>query len=330
VEKALNLKIINKGYEYGEIDQAVSNSDLVFLCTPITHILELLQKWKVKLPAFKKQCIITDVGSTKKKICNLGHSVFSQCKNIFFIGSHPMTGSEKSGIDARDPLLFENASWVICPLPEIPVEITDKLKLFIEAMGARTAIMSPKIHDKVVAHVSHLPQLLATGLAGFVSSQQSVLKNALQISGGGFRDMTRLANSSFKVWEPIFSSNRQEVLEALSRYIEYLQKIKSSCEMNRLHDYFHRGKALREKLIRQNRGYSTDLAEILLHVPDKPGILASALNLIAEKGCNILDLEILKVREGESGTIRIAFKKQGEAERAVKRLVEKNFEASVR
>jgi prephenate dehydrogenase len=311
VKKAIKLKIIHEGYDYNSVDRAVKNSDIIFLCTPITHIMEMLKRWNRHPPQFQNECIVTDVGSTKTKICRLGQKAISKSKKGYFIGSHPMAGSEKRGIEARNPHLFENASWVICPHPSIPKGCLDKFKFFIEDLGARTSIMAPEIHDKVVAHVSHLPQLISTAIAGFLADQHHVLENSLQIAGSGFRDMTRLANSSLTVWEPIFSSNNEEIQNALNNYICYLQNVNEAFKKGKIQPFFQSGKSLREKLSLHQREFTSDLTEILLSVPDKPG-------------------KILKVREGESGTIRIAFKNLQDAENAVKSLVDKKFEASIR
>ncbi|MFC1585372.1 prephenate dehydrogenase/arogenate dehydrogenase family protein [Fibrobacterota bacterium] len=330
IKKAVDLAIIDKGFDYGETSEAVAASDLVFLCTPITHVLDTLRQWRAHPPKFRKNCIVTDVGSTKKKICQAASKVFSQYKQVFFIGSHPMTGSEKSGIDARDDLLFENASWILCPLPGTPDLVLNRLKKNMENLGARTVIMLPDVHDKVVANVSHLPQLISTSLAGFIANKRSVVKNALQVAGGGFRDMTRLANSSLAVWEPIFASNKDEILRTLSSYLGYLQKIEKAFKRDQFQSFFQPGKMLREKLSEKNKGFTTELAEVLLSIPDRRGILQEALKLVSDAGLNILDLEVLKVREGESGTVRIGFKKRAEAREASRCLLNHGFKATIR
>ena len=216
IEKALQAKIIDRGFNYTEIDLACADADLIILCTPIDSILKTLEKWTFNRLLCKPNCIITDVGSTKQEICLAGEKAFDGAPGIF-IGSHPMAGSEKTGLDARDPLLFQNASWVICLPSDLggvdssgenssgknyPSEAASLLEIFAKGLGARTTIMSPSLHDQVTAHVSHLPQLLATALASFIGSQKNVVDNCLQIAGGGFRDMTQI--DGFKIKKGIF------------------------------------------------------------------------------------------------------------------------------
>src|SRR5690606_22243207 len=132
------------------IDAAVADADLVILCTPIGHIRGILEAWTRKSPLCRPGCLFTDVGSTKTEICALGRKAFPADADGVFIGSHPMAGSEKTGLEARDPLLFQNASWVICaPETGAPAagpagtadreaESADRLQGFARALGART------------------------------------------------------------------------------------------------------------------------------------------------------------------------------------------------
>ena len=161
------LRNDDDAFSYADIDQAVADADLVVLCTPIDNIKDILSRWADHPPACKADCIITDVGSTKAEICALGRKAFPAFRSKgaaagaagaasaggIFIGSHPMAGSEKTGLDARDPLLFQNASWVICadqapnggpgvppsgPEADAPVsariaEAADRLEAFVQA-----------------------------------------------------------------------------------------------------------------------------------------------------------------------------------------------------
>ncbi len=316
LEKASEMGLIQSQASYEDCPKALFDCDLVVLCTPINHIVSNLSAWGDQKLDFKKPCVITDVGSTKKQICDLGQSLFSKNKNITFLGSHPMAGSEKTGIEALDPHLFENAPWIICPLENSSRNMVTNFETWVKALGCRSFIMEPGLHDKVVANVSHLPQFLSTALAGYIISQNSVLQNALQVAGGGLRDMTRLADSSYKVWEPIFESNRQEIQKALENFGQWFQKLVGSYENGNLQKPFEECGGFRKKLIESNKGFSSDLAEILVDIPDKPGILLQVLNPVVSGGLNILDLEIIKVREGESGTLRMGFKNKLDAQEA--------------
>jgi prephenate dehydrogenase len=342
-------------FDYAAIDEAVADADLVVLCTPIDNIKAILARWADHPPACKAGCIITDVGSTKAEICALGRKAFPALRSkgtagALFIGSHPMAGSEKTGIEARDPLLFQNASWVICaeepaPLePGVPQsgpeaettvsarisEAADRLEAFAQALGARTTRMNAELHDKVAAHVSHLPQLLSTALASYIGDRRTVVENCLQIAGGGFRDMTRLAASSFAVWEPILRSNQAAVREAVSGFREHLTALEAGLEWDLAKDFFREGNGLRARLSTAKKGFAMPLAEILVDLEDKPGALLKAFGPLAEADINVLDVEILKVREGEGGVLMMGFHGSDEANAALARLAAAGFKARLR
>lgn len=331
LEKARRAGLADVTREYTEIDQAVADADLVVLCTPINQIKATLEAWIVKPPLCKPGCIITDVGSTKAEICALGRKAFPahRAQGATFIGSHPMAGSEKTGLEARDPLLFQNASWVICA-DDAQSEAADRLESFAQGLGARTTRMLAELHDKVAAHVSHLPQLLSTALASYIGERKTVVENCLQIAGGGFRDMTRLAASSFSVWEPILRSNLAAVREVTAGFREHLAALEAGLEWDLGADFFREGNRLRAQLSTSKKGFAVPLTEILLDLEDKPGVLVRAFAPLAEAGLNVLDVEILKVREGEGGVLMLGFQKSEEATSAIDFLTVAGFKVRLR
>jgi len=344
--KAREAGIADQGFAYADIDSAVADADLVVLCTPIDHIQGILEAWARKPPRCRPGCIFTDVGSTKAGICALGRKAFPPGSDGVFIGSHPMAGSEKTGMEARDPLLFQNASWVICP-PESKggsaageaavaaatteeSQATDRLQGFAQALGARATRMGAELHDRVAAHVSHLPQLLSTALASYVGGRRAVVENCLQIAGGGFRDMTRLAASSFPVWEPILQSNREAVREVLAGFREHLESLEQSLAKDLGAEFFRDGNRLRAQLSTSGKGFALPPAEILVDLEDRPGALAEAFGALAAEGINVLDAEILKVREGEGGTMMMGFHGPGDARAALECLAGAGYKARTR
>jgi prephenate dehydrogenase len=249
-----------------------------------------------------------------------------------------MAGSEKTGLDARDPLLFQNASWVICPEAEgLPAPqaarlaaAADTLQAFAQGLGARVTRMPAGLHDQVAAHVSHLPQLLSTALASYIGGRQAVVENCLQIAGGGFRDMTRLAASSFHVWEPILRANQYAVRETLRGFRAHLDGLETALGGDLGAAYFREGNRLRAQLSTAKKGFAIPLSEILVDLEDKPGELVRAFAPLADAGLNVLDVEILKVREGEGGVLMMGFQGAEAAGRAVAALGAAGFKARAR
>lgn len=340
LEKALAAGLIESAHPYAEIDAASADADLVFLCTPIDQITSALEAWAHKPPALKPGAIVTDVGSTKAGICAAGRRAFPAdgSRGAVFVGSHPMAGSEKTGLDARDPLLFQNASWVICPEADgLPPEqagrlaaAADRLQAFAQGLGARVTRMPARLHDQVAAHVSHLPQLLSTALASYIGGRQAVVENCLQIAGGGFRDMTRLAASSFHVWEPILRANREAVLETLRGFRAHLDGLETALAGDLGAGYFREANRLRAQLSTAKKGFAIPLSEIRVDLEDKPGELVRVFSPLAAAGLNVLDVEILKVREGEGGALMMGFQGAEAAGQAVAALGAAGFQARAR
>ena len=330
--KALEAGLVDETRHYSDVDAAVAGCDLVFLCTPIDHIKGVLAGWAHSRPAWKVGCVVSDVGSTKAGICALGRAALppDHPQGAVFIGSHPMAGSEKTGLEARDPLLFQNASWVLCPEADAPEAAVEKLQVFVESLGARTTRMDSRLHDAVAAHVSHLPQLLSIALASYIGGRETVVENCLQIAGAGFRDMTRLAGSSFGVWEPILKSNLAEVRGVAAGFRRHWENLEASLDRDMGAAGFHEANRLRGQLSTGKKGFSMPLMEILVDLEDKPGVLLRALQPLAENGLNVQDLEILKVREGEAGTLMMAFRRTEDARAALDLLAAEGFRARPR
>lgn len=329
--KATAAGLIQRGMGYADIDLAVADADIVILCTPIDPILKTLEAWEARPPACKPDCIFTDVGSTKADICALGAKAFPASGPGVFVGSHPMAGSEKTGLEARDPLLFQNASWVICA-GEGPraAAAADRLQDFAQSLGARVTRMPADLHDEVAAHVSHLPQMLSTALASYVGGRRSVVENCLQIAGGGFRDMTRLAASSFHVWEPILRSNQAAVKAVVSGFRTHLAGVEAALDGDLGAGYFTEGNRLRAQLSTAKKGFAVPLSEILVDVEDKPGELVRVFAPLSAAALNVLDVEILKVREGEGGVLMLGFHGNEEAAKAIVELAAAGFRARAR
>jgi prephenate dehydrogenase len=329
LSEARGLGLIDEAFDYARAGEALGQCDFAFLCTPIDQILQSLEAWSRRPFALRPGAVISDVGSTKAGICALGRQAFPPASGGVFIGSHPMAGSEKTGLQSRDPHLFENAAWILCPDAQTPDKSLRALQDFVGGLGAHALRMDPEEHDAVIAQVSHLPQLLATALAAFVS-RAGKAEPGLQIAGGGFRDMTRLAASSFSVWDPIFRTNRQNLQELLPRFRSELESLETALADGGMEKSFAEANALRARFAAPRKGFVAPLTEILVDLEDKPGALLQALTPLAREGVNVLDLEILKVREGEEGVLMMGFRKAGEANAALELLAESGHQARLR
>lgn len=301
------------------LGRAVRNADLVILAVPPSQIRSFLPRIARLV---SQRTLVTDVGSVKAGIMSDARKLFP---NGNFIGGHPMAGAEHSGILAAHPLLFENALYVLTPLPGAPVRA---LTALIRKIGGRPLRMDPSFHDAVAATVSHLPQLVAVALMNLAGDRRRGTDEHLQLGAGGFRDLTRIASSRFDLWKHILPANHAEVTEALRRLEKKLARYRravASRNLRLLAREFQRSKSLRSRIPRDMKGFLHPLAVLEVFVPDKPGMLAQLTGALARKNINIKDLELMKVREGTGGTFRLSFESAEEKKRAQKILRLKGF-----
>jgi len=223
-------------------EEAVREANLVVLAAPVDRIPELARTIAPHLPA---GAIVTDVGSVKGEICRLGHTALAP--HAHFVGSHPMAGSEKTGWAHARADLFVRRTVFVTPLPETDPRAAERVAAFWAALDAEVATVEPDQHDEIVAHISHLPQVLASTLCACLHRRDPSWRN---YSGGGLRDTTRIAGSDPNLWKTILEQNRDEVLRAVRAYQEELHGLERALA-NR--DWFEvsaileRGKAYRDQ-----------------------------------------------------------------------------------
>jgi cyclohexadieny/prephenate dehydrogenase len=223
-------------------EEAVRGSDFVVIAAPVDRIVPLVQQIASHLA---DGAIVTDVGSVKGEIARLGHTALKA--RAHFIGSHPMAGSEKTGWEHGSAELFARRTCFVTPLPESFPPALEKVVGFWRDLGAEPVTVSPDQHDEIVAHISHLPQLLATGLCAFLARKNPAWRN---FAGGGLRDTTRIAASDPQLWRTILEQNRDEVLRALRQYQDELQLLHaaiSNRDWLEVVAHLERGKAYRDQ-----------------------------------------------------------------------------------
>jgi prephenate dehydrogenase len=309
---------IHRGYPPEEIPAAVDDAELVFLATPIRTILELIPRVS---PCMRAGTVLSDLGSTKAEICRVARE--SVPPYVRFVGGHPLTGAEGKGLRAADPFLFQNALYVLTPL-EGSREAVPTVRRFLEALGAIVVEMEPEAHDEVAAYVSHLPQLVAVALVNLMGRRERFL----EFAAGGFRDLTRIASSSYEIWGDILATNAEKVRAALQAFLAELSRIKEGLGRG-LRDEFARANRLRAAIPRRAKGFLREHPRIKVMLPDRPGALAAVTGALGDAGINIKDLELLRVREEIGGTFQIYLGTRGDAERAAELLRTLGYEAEV-
>ena len=210
VQSAKTVGLISQSYEVSQLGEAIHNADLVILATPISSIVELIPSIGQRV---RPGTLVTDVGSTKETIVATAQKHLPE--GVYFLGGHPMTGSDKSGLRHADPSLFEGSVYAIVDDPSVPRGALQDFLSLVERIGAQTMFFSASAHDQLVAAVSHLPQIVATTLAKYVFERNEQDSRSLSLAAGGFKDMTRIAASPFQMWRDIFQTNRENITKAI-------------------------------------------------------------------------------------------------------------------
>ena len=222
VRRPASLKDCEKtgAVDYATTDllAAVSNADLVILCTPLSQMRPRVAEM---LPALKRGAIVTDVGSVKTSVVRELESLI-QKSGAHFVGSHPMAGAEKTGVGAARENLFENAVCVVTPAKKSNVAAVRKVEAFWKSLGARTLRLAPEQHDALVSRSSHLPHIVAAALANLVLAP-SRPEFQSTLCANGFRDTTRIASGSPEMWRDIALANRKNLSQSVDAFISELQ-----------------------------------------------------------------------------------------------------------
>lgn len=308
------------------LDVALPMGDVVVLALPIDVMLDLMPRIGTLV---RPDALVTDMGSVKEVVMRRARGFFRPGQ---FIGGHPMAGSEHTGFKHADGALFENAVYVLTPESQTPQAHIDRLSEILQPTGARFLVLDAYSHDRIAAFVSHLPQLLATTLTNTVAEADREQPGLLHLAAGGFRDMTRVASSSYGIWRSILAHNPTHIDEALAAMQDNLAVLRAQLhhgEYGAVGDCFVEAAQTRARIPQRTKGFLLPLYEVLVRCPDEPGILLRLVRAVAETGNNIKDIELLKIREGEAGTFRLAFALPEEARDAVHALQAAGFVAKI-
>jgi len=220
IEGLKEAGFVDEVFPLHELPTHLDDEAVLVLAMPVDAILHFLDEYGAQLPS---GTVVTDVGSTKVQIMERAKEKLTA--HVHFIGGHPLAGSERSGPRAADPLLFRDRIFIVCPTADTSPEALLKVIGLVEDLGAIPMTMEAEEHDRLLAMLSHVPQLLAMALmhAALKNDEtHGVLENMV---GQGFLDQTRIAASEFRVWKGILETNRPAVRNAVLQVQESLEEL---------------------------------------------------------------------------------------------------------
>lgn len=295
------------------IDSNFRGCSYIFLCAPVSYNTAYLKQIKEYL---HEDCILTDAGSVKT-------GIHKEVKRLdiekYFIGGHPMAGSEKSGYANSKAILIENAYYILTPSAPVPKEKLTKYRAFVESLKAIPIILGYEEHDYVTGTISHLPHIIASSLVNYVrdtDTKEELMKN---LAAGGFKDITRIASSSPTMWQHICLKNRENISEILNGYIHTLTKIKEyidTSDEQALYHWFDSSRSYRNSIPGSSAGPIKKSYAVYCDIIDEAGGIATIATILASNGINLKNIGIVNNREFEEGVLRIEFYDEASSRKA--------------
>jgi prephenate dehydrogenase len=243
---------INAAFQRGAVDNATTDitlaargADLVFMAPPVGQMADLCTQLA---PVVRADAVVTDAGSTKAQIVQECSAIFGQ--KAYFVGGHPMAGSERTGVEASRSDLFEGAVWVLTPTAQTPPPVVNQLLALVEGLGATPLLLNAAAHDSLLAVTSHLPHITAAALVQLFSVARNESEVAQQLIASGWRDSTRIAAGSPEMWRDICLANSSAITRGLDDLIEELETVRSMLQQengDRLLEWFDRASVARRK-----------------------------------------------------------------------------------
>lgn len=263
--------------------------ELVVLATPAKATIE----WLSSLGASGFDGVITDVASTKGGVLAAAESLLEHPER--FVGGHPMTGSERSGVSASKPDLFAGAYWLLTPSADTDPEAYRKVHATVSSVGARVISVDAKSHDEAVAIVSHVPHVAAAALVDLASAHAGDNGELLRLAAGGFKDTTRIAAGSPDLWTGICLDNAEALAAGISRLRGVLRDFEvrvRSRDAAAITQWLEGAADVRRSLPAKWVPATTALTELVVPMGDRPGVVAEITGAVSRAGCNIEGIDI--------------------------------------
>ena len=291
----------------GSVAEAVDGAGAVFLCAPVGVLPSLLSE---ALAAASSDCVVTDVGSVKRPL--LGN------EDERFVGGHPIAGAETSGVSNARADLFEGAAWYLTPSSRSSGLLYERLHRLIVSFGAHPVAIDAESHDRLLAGVSHLPHVLANVLVSQAAGLLSAEGEALPRVGPSFRDATRVAGASSRIWTDIYLTNAQAIADEIEETVRRLQEaaqVLRTGDAGAIEAWNEAARDDRRRLLEADLA-GGKVVELRVSVPNRPGIVAQVALALGKAGVNILDMSLDPAPDMRSGAVSLWIAGEDAAARA--------------
>jgi prephenate dehydrogenase len=292
----------------GSPADAVGAADVCFACAPVGALPDLIEQALAAAPA---ECVVTDVGSTKR-------SIAARIRDERFVGGHPIAGSESAGVQHARADLFQGAAWYLTPSERSSGVLLQRLHGLIKTLGAHPCALDADSHDRLLATVSHLPHVVANVLVSQAARTVESEDEPLPRVGPSFRDATRVAGANSGIWTDIYMQNAEAIAAEIDATVGRLQDVARQLrggEETSIRAWNERAAEDRRRLL------EADLAGGPVHplrvtVPNKPGVVAQLALALGRGGVNIADMALAPAPDNRTGAITFWVAGEGAAERA--------------
>ncbi len=232
-----------------DIAEVVKDADLIYLSTPVLQIVPMVKRL---LPFVKEGAVLTDAGSTKSYLWDTISSLLPP--HVYYVSGHPMTGKEKSGVEAADKDLFLHKCYVILEETTAPKDVFDKVVNLIRLTGANLTTLDTRKHDRCASLISHVPHITAAALVTLLAENPEDDEDSLKLAGGGFKDTTRIASSNADMWADICMTNGAAIEAHLVQMQQILDKVVDAVRRKdraAVHDFFAAAKKRRDNILHE-------------------------------------------------------------------------------
>jgi prephenate dehydrogenase len=295
LSKALDRAALERSCE--SLSETVAGADAVFVAVPVGALPDAVGAALAAAPA---DCVVTDVGSTKR-------AVVAAHDDPRFVGGHPLAGAETAGVQHARADLFEDATWYLTPTSHTSGLLYERLYRLLHGLGARPAAIEPDTHDAILATVSHLPHVFANVLVSQAARALAQGGERLPATGPSFRDATRVAGAPSGIWTDIYLSNRDALVSGIGDTIARLQDVRDalqSCDPLRLADWNEGAAADRRRLLEAQLA-GGPLFELRASVPNRPGVIAELALELGRAGVNITDMALYPAADMREGVVAL-------------------------